>query len=130
MSCSTAVATACGNIEKLPSLVTQTHGRSGRASFRPSTPQVPKPMPAKPPGVNTLRGSYASQYCSTHVWWLPVSVIISVSSGAARAGQDAERALNRLGRARGAPLKVPRALLRLRRLHVAGPDPEVIGDVD
>ena len=57
MSCSTAVATEPGNIMKLPSLVTQTAGRSGRASLTPRTPQVPKPMPAKPPGVNTERGS-------------------------------------------------------------------------
>ena len=42
---------------KLPSLVTQTAGRSGRASFMPRTPHVPKPMPAKPPGVKTERGS-------------------------------------------------------------------------
>ena len=40
-----------------PSLVTQTAGRSGRASLTPRTPQVPKPMPAKPPGVKIERGS-------------------------------------------------------------------------
>ncbi len=44
---------------------------------------MPKPIPAKPPGVNTICGPGASQYCSTHVWWLPVSVIISVSGEAA-----------------------------------------------
>src|SRR5260221_14440579 len=83
MSCSTAVATDPGNIMKLPSLVTQTAGRSGRASFTPKTPQGPRPMPANPPGGNTDRGSYAPQYCSTQVWGVPVRGLINFSSGVA-----------------------------------------------
>ena len=63
ISYSTAVHSTCGTMVKQPSPAIATTGRSGAASFAPSAPAVPKPMPEKPQEFSIACGRRAFQNC-------------------------------------------------------------------
>src|SRR6202046_354164 len=65
---STAVHNTCGTMVKQPSPVTATPGRSGAASFAPSAPEAPKPMPEKPQELSMHCGCRAFQNCINQLW--------------------------------------------------------------
>ena len=63
MSYSTAVHSTCGTMEKQPSPVIATTGRSGAASLAPRAPAAPNPMPEKPQELSIVCGRRAFQNC-------------------------------------------------------------------
>src|SRR5215469_9800156 len=78
---STAVHSTCGTMAKQPSPVTATHGCSGAASFAPSTPAAPKPMPEKPHELSMVRGRRAVQNWIYQLWLTPTSQARIASGG-------------------------------------------------
>ena len=74
--------------------------------------------------------------CSANSWSCSLASLSRITpppariSGRRALADDVERPGDRLGRAGRAPVQVPRALFGVRRLHVAGADPQVVRHVD
>ena len=88
---STAVPSTLACMKNAPSPHTDTHGRSGAASFAPSTPATPKPIGPKPMQPISEFGRCGLQYCSSQLWCTPMSLTMMASSGSARSISKAAR---------------------------------------
>src|SRR5262249_7204490 len=93
---STAVQSTCGTMVKQPSPVTATTARSGAASFAPSAPAAPNPMPEKPQELSMDCGRRAFQNCMYQLWLTPTSQQM-MPSGGITAGQSETTRSGRIG---------------------------------